>query len=217
MKVKIGPYLYYYGPYQIAELLKKVGVSEERCYVLGEYISEKFPLFDKLCMWFYNKRKRQIKVHIDNYDIWSMDDTLAHIILPMLKLLKEKKHGSPMVDNEDLPEHLRHNNWASNESMQLDMFACEETDNLIWDSYRIRWNWILDEMIWAFEQKLTDDWDEQYWKVKPELDLDDYPEDEGKEVIPVRWKCDYEGRQKHQDRISNGFRLFGKYYEGLWD
>jgi hypothetical protein len=23
--------------------------------------------------------------------------------------------------------------------------------------------------------------------------------------------------QKEQDRISDGFRLFGKYYENLWD
>jgi hypothetical protein len=28
---------------------------------------------------------------------------------------------------------------------------------------------------------------------------------------------DAEGAQKIQHRITNGFRLFGKYYEGLWD
>ena len=31
------------------------------------------------------------------------------------------------------------------------------------------------------------------------------------------YKCDYEGMEKMQKRITNGFRLFGKYYEGLWD
>jgi hypothetical protein len=31
------------------------------------------------------------------------------------------------------------------------------------------------------------------------------------------YKCDYEGMKVVQTRISNGFRLFGKYYEGLWD
>jgi hypothetical protein len=28
---------------------------------------------------------------------------------------------------------------------------------------------------------------------------------------------DKESMDKEQNRISNGFRLFGKYYEGLWD
>ena len=28
---------------------------------------------------------------------------------------------------------------------------------------------------------------------------------------------DDEGRKKHQERMSNGFRLFGKYFESLWD
>jgi len=28
---------------------------------------------------------------------------------------------------------------------------------------------------------------------------------------------DVEGREKYQARITKGFKLFGKYYEGLWD
>ena len=28
---------------------------------------------------------------------------------------------------------------------------------------------------------------------------------------------DMEGMKAEQERISNGFRLFGKYYESLWD
>jgi hypothetical protein len=29
--------------------------------------------------------------------------------------------------------------------------------------------------------------------------------------------CDYEGIRKVHDRIQNGFRLFGKYFQNLWD
>jgi hypothetical protein len=36
-----------------------------------------------------------------------MDHTLSHIVLPMLKQLKKDKHGSPLVDDEDVPEELR--------------------------------------------------------------------------------------------------------------
>jgi hypothetical protein len=28
---------------------------------------------------------------------------------------------------------------------------------------------------------------------------------------------DWDGMKAQQARITNGFRLFGKYYEGLWD
>ena len=31
------------------------------------------------------------------------------------------------------------------------------------------------------------------------------------------YECDYEGMAVEQRRISKGFKLFGKYYENLWD
>ena len=31
------------------------------------------------------------------------------------------------------------------------------------------------------------------------------------------YKCDYDGMAVVEDRIKNGFRLFGKYYQALWD
>ena len=46
-------------------------------------------------------------VKIDYYDTWSMDHTLADIILPMLQQLKASKHGAPYVDDQDVPEELR--------------------------------------------------------------------------------------------------------------
>jgi len=57
------------------------------------------------------------------------------------------------------------------------------------------WNDILDEMIWAFKQKYRDDWMRDY----------DYN------------KWDSDGATAHQKRMTNGFKLFGKYYENLWD
>jgi hypothetical protein len=156
-----------------------------------------------------SSKEQKISVRIDKWDTWTMDNTLAHIVFPMLKQLRETKQGAPFTDDEDAPEHLRtsaappiKNDW--------------DTD----DNHFKRWDWILDEMIFAFESKLTD-WDEQFWTVKPELDFDKRPEDEGKDVTPVRWKqigeCNWEARDAYQARITNGFRLFGKYYEHLWD
>ena len=158
--------------------------------------------------WFYNatinrildKRPGQkIRVRIDNYDTWSMDHTLAPIILPMLVQLKETKHGSPWVDDEDVPEELRSTNAPPKENDW-------DTD----DFHHLRWDWVMDEMIWAFEQKCRDDWESDYYGP--------YIESEGGGILGGHFeRTDDEGRKKHQERMSNGFKLFGKYYEALWD
>lgn len=156
--------------------------------------------------WLYNhtinlildKRSSQkISVRIDHYDTWSMDHTLAHIVVPMLKQLKETKHGSPWVDDEDVPEELRSTSAPPKENEW-------DTD----DNHHKRWDWVINEMIWAFEQKTCDDWQGDYYKYE-----DDPTATFGLKLV---WE-DREGRKAHQDRMSNGFRLFGKYYESLWD
>ena len=99
MKVYIGKYVKWWGPYQLAELIPFV--SEDTQDKIGSWLSRTW--VDDVCEWLNSKTKRKIEVRIDKYDTWNMDNTLAHIILPMLKQLKETKHGSPLVDDEDLP------------------------------------------------------------------------------------------------------------------
>lgn len=163
--------------------------------------------------WVYNhtinlyldKYEPKISVRIDNYDTWSMDTTLAHIIVPMLKQLQETKHGSPYVDDEDVPEEYRSTNAPPKEN---------EYD--IDDYHHQRWNWILYEMIWAFEQAAKGDWESQYYKFEdcePNPDAKTFYEKLGTKLV---WE-DREGRKAHQERMSNGFRLFGRYYSCLWD
>ena len=157
-------------------------------------------------------------VKIDRWDTWSMDHTLAHIVLPMLRQLKQDKHGAPLVDDEDVPEHLRSTAAAPRENEW-------DTDS----NHFLRWDWVMDEMIFAFECKLDDSWEDQFRS--GHIDMQWIPVDaEGNEVPKGQhkytemrrgpndtYKCDYEGMKVVQQRISNGFRLFGKYYEGLWD
>ena len=147
---------------------------------------------------------RNIQVQIDPWDTWSMDHTLAHIILPMLKQLRNTKHGSPNVDNTDVPEYL-----------------CS-TDDKEDDKVHLKWDYVLDEMIFAFESKM-EDWEEQFWLIKPKVDWHTFtnrqPDEDG--FIPLPWleegHLDLEGYKAYQERISNGFRLFGVYFESLWD
>jgi len=140
---------------------------------------------DRLFGW---NPKQKIRVRIDPHDTWSMDHTLAPIILPMLKQLKETKHGAPAVEFKDVPEELMPPDAEAVKKLYMENGKTDE-------NYFKRWDYVLDEMIWAFEQKCRDDWMEDY----------DYN------------KWDHEGAKAHQDRMSNGFRLFGKYYESLWD
>ena len=96
----------------------------------------------------YEDGKGQTKeIQIDHYDTWSMDYTLAPIILPMLKQLKETKHGAPNVDMNDVPKELRCNDINAKE-----YWTSGKTDEKFFD----RWDWIMGEMIWAFEQKCED-------------------------------------------------------------
>jgi hypothetical protein len=125
-----------------------------------------------------------------------MDTTLAIIILPMLKQLKETKHGSQIVDLEDVPEELRCNNHEEWDQQKCFDFYNEHEVKEGDRDVHARWNWVMDEMIWAFEQICDNDNDKEFYSGE---------------------HFDVEGYQKHHDRINNGTRLFGKYYRGLWD
>ena len=246
MKIYIGPYKNWFGPFQLAEKLcfwakpvkDKYGMESKPDWVhdFGEWLAHgsiepepKFrtgmdilsrkerpnTLLYRFLLWIESKRKRKIQIRIDRYDTWGMDTTLSMIILPMLKQLQETKHGAPFVDDEDVPEHLRST-------------AAEPKENE-WDTdsnHFVRWDWVMDELIWTFTQLHPDtDWEEQYRS--GEYDLHSVPcewDEAGKPKLyhlkdgPNHTaKTDYEGMKAHQERINNGLKLFGKYYQGLWD
>ena len=213
MLVKIGGYKNWIGPYQLADLLKHVGVSEDTCFKIGSWLADKTPLTN-ICEFIHSYRKRKLVVKIHKYDTWNMDNTLAHIILPMLIQLKETKHGAPIVDDEDVPEELRSTSAPPKEN-EYDVDG----------NHFKRWDWVMDEMIFAFEHELDDDWENKFWKVEPEIYFaasDEKKFGEGENSVrEIVWKnkgeCDWDGRKAVQDRIDNGFRLFGKYYQALWD
>lgn len=111
----------------------------------------------RLMQWYEKKRKRNIKIRIDKYDTWSMDHTLALIVLPMLKQLKETKHGSPTVDDCDLPENMRtvnHEEWEG--QLTFDFYHAKQPARYANDTHD-KWDWVMDEMIWAFECLVDDD------------------------------------------------------------
>lgn len=144
--------------------------------------------------------ERKIDIRIDKYDTWSMDHTLSLIVVPMLKQLKETKHGGPRVDDEDVPENLRSTAASPKKNeWDIDEFWFE------------RWDWVLDEMIWAHEQVIDDEGDFKFY------DHSGVDESRGIREQLDAIKIDKAGLDAYNERIKNGLRLFGKYYRGLWD
>jgi hypothetical protein len=121
-----------------------------------------------------NGAPRTIKVQIDPWDTVSADYTLALVILPVLKQHKENPHGSSFVDNEDVPNHT-----PIPEGQEFERS----------DEWSARWEYVMDEMILAFERIVNDDW--------------------SADVPSENWV-------KEEERIANGLRLFGKYFRRLW-
>jgi hypothetical protein len=153
-------------------------------------------------------------VKIDSYDTWNMDSTLADIILPMLKQLQKDKHGAPFVDDGDVPEELKSTSAPAKENE--------------WDTdanHFKRWDYVLSEMIFAFECKVDDTWQEKFHSGEIDHKIVACKWDENGKATMYQmadgpkhtYKLDFEGMQEVQKRITNGFRLFGRYYEALWD
>lgn len=153
---------------------------------------------------------REIDVTIDNYDLWSLDHTLAYIIHPALVRLKDVKQGAPNVDDDDVPDHLKSTS-APPKKNEWDTDA----------NWYLRWDWVMDEMIWAFSTKLDVNHDAEFYSGTHDVQFiksNEYPfYSEMVRGPNDTFKIDMEGLEKHEDRIQNGFRLFGKYYQALWD
>ena len=202
MKVYLSKYRYHWiSPYTV---LEKVFFWREIEYdepIIDKWSDRLTPICQGIqkVLDFIHPKINYVK--IDRWDTWSMDYTLSHIIVPMLKQLKETKHGAPFVDDEDVPEELKSTSAPPKENDW-------DTD----ENHFKRWDWALNEMIWAFEQNLDDKSEEKFFD---HAEWDEKEKDFNKNLHKI--KIDQVGLKAHQDRKANGFRLFGKYYQGLWD
>jgi len=200
------------SPYVILKAICFWERDEDRIYNLKEEADNPYDrwvkILDPICVAWQRfldfVHPRWTYVRLDPWDTWSFDHTLADIILPGLKQLQATKHGAPFTEDEDVPEYLR-SYMAQPKENEWD------TDSL----HFMRWDWILAEMIWAFEQKVNDDADSQFFD-HSECGDEKFPwNQDGQYVSKIKY--DREGHAAWQDRKANGFRLFGRYFENLWD
>ena len=206
MKILIGDYVNFLGPYQLAEkiLFWLDKYEDDRVHDFGTWLATDKKGNDswlmKVCNWVYNKRKRKVSVKIDPWDSYNADHTLALITLPLLKQLQETKQGSAMVDDEDVPEEIRSTNAKPKENEW-------DTDEFV----HARWDWVLNEIIFALEQYTNDDAESKFY------DHSDVNEEDDLMTQVRSIKIDREGLEAHQKRVQNGFRLLGLYWTNLWD
>ena len=135
--------------------------------------------------------ERKVEIEVHPWDTWGMDQTLSLIIVPMLKQLKESKHGAPYVNDEDVPEELRSTSAKPREND--------------WDTDEFhfkRWDYVIEEMQWGFQQIVEGGNEGQFYDHSVDF-TDAY----------IR----FAELKEHQDRIRNATRLFGVYFQNLWD
>jgi len=168
MKVKIDKYTNYVNAYCVADFLLGWTKNDSLVDKLEDVLKVFEPLWNK-----YEYDNQKVEVNIDPWDTWSLDVTLAHVICPALESFKDRSIGIKNIDNEDLPEDLQ---------VAPDEYGATMNGP--------GWDWILDEMIFAFDYKRKGE---------------EFEVAENKEAKAEIYK-----------RVSNGFRLFGKYYSYLW-
>jgi hypothetical protein len=207
MKVWIGDYCRWVGPYQIANFLEHFGVLERDRDAIGDWLNKTW--VRDVCEWIHSKQKRIQYIKTDNWDSWSGDTTMAMLILPIMKDIKRMKHGYGCINDEDVPEELRSTN------------APPKEDEWDWDDNAVkRYEWVLDEIIWAFEQILDENAEDQFHSGVMDhiwIPCEDNPNLKQMGHGPNHTHTfDVEGYKAFYKRVDNGTTLFGKYFRTFW-
>jgi hypothetical protein len=176
----------------------------------------------KIGKWTKTTNRRKVDIHIDSWDTWNADATLAMIIYPMLLQLRDTKHGVP----SELVNEVGGEDYSDQNSFEF----YKQTHDWAWEIASKRWDEILDKMIWSFQQLVEGNYDEKYHHGTGEYD---WVETDKTFPNPITGKVektyqmvdknpdshwyDFEGHQLHNERIQEGLELFGKYFRNLWD
>lgn len=187
MKVKIKRPLSYFGFY-LGNIFKAIGLGRwwksfrDSDGMVSAWF---FQVLDKLYGWYLD---RTVKVKVDTFDTWNLDNTLAHVIHPALvrfRQLSDERYGCMLTYDEDVPEYLKDLRLGC----EKDGFTTD--DNVSY--HKLREYWVLDEMIFAFGEISNGTENE------PDITL-------GNDAYVA-----------YHERINNGLLLFAKYYRSLWD
>ena len=233
MKAKIGKYVHWFNTQRIEKRYlewrhgKYVWDIDERDHDwIDNTVMKLLDAWQTVLHYTVNqiqsRRKQKIKVHIDPWDSWNANTTLAHIILPVLEQLRDTKQGAPFVDIEDVPQELRSEKLTKK----------QRENGEVGDKHFERWDYVLDAMIWSFREMSEDmPGEEEFFTGESDLtwtkvdvhgnEVDDdhdgmiyYRMDKGPNDTR---HFDKEGYDEYSERVDYGLKMFGKYYRALWD
>jgi len=167
-------------------------------------------------------------------ETWSAYTSIAKYALPRLKYLKDHTHGTP-TQMFELPTHEQlaikayeiylkriengedgtpEDDWKSAEMHFFSTYNKAQSD-----AASKKWAETLDEMAYALEWCINEDWDKEGIRtgetepIDPNDELDKMCYQYGEEKPVYDWN-----RMKEvQERVNNGLLLFGKFFQNLWD
>lgn len=172
---------------------------------IGKYLSRRLP---------------RVNIEIEAFDTYSLDHTLALIILPALIELKNAKQSIPIEFGDVGGDH-------SSPQYCFDFY--NDTHPEAFEKGIEHWEEVLDKMIWSFQQIVEDNYSNQYHHGELKWDWEETDEDMFNPITNTTEKAyrmvdlnpgehwyDSEGHKLHEERIQEGLELFGKYYNSLW-
>jgi hypothetical protein len=234
MKVSLGKFPTYVGPWQVAQaLLFWMPQQKDECglpmapkpvrdlgYFLayGELRKEPTPAspytdtfrtdrtaFANMLGWFNGLFDRRCKVKIERHDLYDVPGTVSLLIVPLLeKLLESLDNGPFNVEDKDLPKELR------------------RTEDEDWDYDRevTRSRYVIEQMLFSFKEildpSLASEGNVEYlskaieWNEKGEATL--FEIEQGPNHTAT---FDIRKVKARQKKVDTGLRLFAKYLQQL--
>lgn len=150
------------------------------------------------------RKNRKLKVVIDDYDTFSMDNTLAHIIYPALVKFKEQRKKMPGVPSAFFTEEDERDENGNHTDATLDIAEARYMD-------------ALDKMIWSFKE-ISEDYPGENEAFpengKPWTSVK--TEDGHYEVVETGFDFNKKAFDEYHTKLQEGLDLFGKHYRTLW-
>lgn len=143
------------------------------------------------------QKPRKICIKIDKWDSWSAEETLAMIIAPLLRQLKETTHAYPPI---------------------LEDTDCTSTDENHSCPGAIKWTEILDKIIWSMEEIANGEPNAPEMPT-PTIDIEtsEWTSTRQTQYNPEEMAKYHQDMSEYLSRVQKGCDLLGQFFRDLWD
>jgi hypothetical protein len=150
---------------------------------------------------YYKHNGTKHSIEVEKFDTWSLDVTLAPIIMAALIAYREEFIFCPS-------DFVISEGHSQNRQLCFEFYT--QSDEDLEKRALAAWRETIDKMIWSFEQ-ISLYWDEKYYS-RSDREMIDWK----RSRIELSVEFDKVGYELHSARIQEGLDLFAKYYRCLW-